>query len=200
MTRATGLRSDEAQPVGQDYRPDPVAQAQLHQDPAHVGLDRRRSCCPAAACRAAGQPDSLNNDGASANSGVSLAGEDACVRQNGTRSPPRMRWRGPCPAEPYQVGRLPGFPGTAGRPPVPVTRSRRRFPGSSHVPGVSPGWCPFPTVKVFLRLSGAPRKSLRAIIFFFSLSTEISTKSAWLSASSSGYPHFIHNSSTGYPT
>ena len=39
------------------------------------------------------------------------------------------------------------------RPPGPVTRVIYRFPGSSHVPGVSPGRCPCPTVKAFLRLT-----------------------------------------------
>jgi len=32
------------------------------------------------------------------------------------------------------VSQLPGLPGPAGRPLVPRTRSRYRFPGSSHVP------------------------------------------------------------------
>jgi hypothetical protein len=38
------------------------------------------------------------------------------------------------------------------RPPGPNTRARCQFPSSSHVPGVAPGWCPFPTVNVFLLL------------------------------------------------
>ena len=33
---------------------------------------------------------------------------------------------------------MPGAPCTAGRPPVPVTRARRRFPDSSHVPEFPP--------------------------------------------------------------
>jgi len=38
------------------------------------------------------------------------------------------------PSQPGQVSQLPGLPGLAGRPLVPRTRSRYRFPGSSHVP------------------------------------------------------------------
>ena len=60
-----------------------------------------------------------------------------------------------------QVGRLPGLPGPAGRPPVPCTRLRYRFPGPSHVPGVSSGRYPFPTVRYFYCLGGVPRKGLR---------------------------------------
>ena len=60
------------------------------------------------------------------------------VGQNGTRPPPCMRWRGPCPASPRSVGQLPGLPGVACRPPGPVTRAKDQFPDSSHVPGLPP--------------------------------------------------------------
>ena len=39
------------------------------------------------------------------------------------------------------------------RPPGPNTRTRCQFPSSSHVPGVSSRWCPFPAVNEFLLLS-----------------------------------------------
>jgi hypothetical protein len=39
-------------------------------------------------------------------------------------------------------GALPGLTGPAGRPPVPSTRGRYRFPGPCRVPGVSPGAVP----------------------------------------------------------
>ena len=93
---------------------------------------------------------------------------------NRTRPPPYMGWRGPWsaylirlasfPARPAPAadrrGQVParsaGFPalptspelppgGTRfRRPPGPNTRTKCRFPSSSHVPGVAPGWCPFP--------------------------------------------------------
>ena len=53
-----------------------------------------------------------------------------------------MRWRGPCLVTQHLDSQLPGLPGSAGRPPVPCTRDRCRFPGPCHVPGVSPGAVP----------------------------------------------------------
>ena len=41
-------------------------------------------------------------------------------------------------ASPHLAGRLTGQPGAARRPPVPGTRTRCRFPGSSRVPGLPP--------------------------------------------------------------
>ena len=66
------------------------------------------------------------------------------------QGPSRYEMEGPCPASPRQANRLPGFAGTARRPPGSGTRARDRSPGSSHVLGVAPRWCPFPTVKAFL--------------------------------------------------
>jgi hypothetical protein len=66
------------------------------------------------------------------------------------RGPSMYEMEGPRPASLRQADQLPGFAGAARRPPVPDTRARDRFPGSSHVPGVAPRWCPFPTVKAFL--------------------------------------------------
>jgi hypothetical protein len=43
-------------------------------------------------------------------------------------------------ASPRQDSRLPGFADAARRPPVPDTRAKDRFPGSSHVPGSPPRW------------------------------------------------------------
>ncbi len=57
---------------------------------------------------------------------------------------------GPCPASPRRADQLPGSADATRRPPVPDTRARDRLPGSSHVPGVTPRWYPFPTVKAFL--------------------------------------------------
>jgi len=56
-------------------------------------------------------------------------------------------------------------PAGAKHPPEPPVS--RLFP----CPGVTPGWCPFPTVKLFLLPSRWPRKSLRESILSFSLST-----------------------------
>jgi len=41
-------------------------------------------------------------------------------------------------AAPHQIRQLPGFPGTARRPPVPNAHVNGRFPGYSHVPGLPP--------------------------------------------------------------
>jgi len=65
---------------------------------------------------------------------LAFPGRRNTARQNRTRPPPCMRWRGPCLATLHQVSQLPGLPGPAGLPLVPYTRSRYRFPGSSHVP------------------------------------------------------------------
>ena len=70
-------------------------------------------------------------------------GKNGRVGQNETRPPPRMRWRGPCQAAPRRVGQLPGFPRTAGLPPVPATRQRPRFPGFFHVPEFPPSGARF---------------------------------------------------------
>ena len=78
-----------------------------------------------------------------------------------------MRWRGPFLATLRQVSQLPGLPDPAGRPPVPCTRGKYRFPGSSHVPGVSSEWYPFPTVRYFYCLGGVPRKGLGKVIANF---------------------------------
>ena len=43
-------------------------------------------------------------------------------REQCTRPPPYMGWRGPCSTLPYQAGRLPGSPGSDGRPPGPDIR------------------------------------------------------------------------------
>lgn len=43
-------------------------------------------------------------------------------REQCTRPPPYMGWRGPCSTLPYQAGRLPGLPGSDGRPPGPDIR------------------------------------------------------------------------------
>jgi hypothetical protein len=41
---------------------------------------------------------------------------------------------GASPSTPHQVSQLPSLPGPAGRPLVPHTRGRYRFPDSYHVP------------------------------------------------------------------
>ena len=103
-------------------------------------------------------------------------GENATVRQNVTRPPPRMRWRGPGQATPYRFGgQLPGFSRYCGasrrcQPPALGTG----FPVLSR-PGVAPGWCPFPAVKVFLLLCQRATQE-PALNYFFSFH----------------YPHDVH--------
>ena len=101
-----------------------------------------------------------------------VAGVPAPARRSGRAesgtAPPCMRWRGR--ARP----RRPGWPvawsspSAARRPPGPGTRARGRSPGSSRVPGVAPGWCPFPAVKALLLPPQAPRKTLQQAISCFS--------------------------------
>ena len=93
--------------------------------------------------------------------------------------PSMYEMEGPCPASPRQAGQLAGFADAARRPPGPDTRASGRSPGSSRVPGVAPGWCPFPAVKVFLLPPRAPRKALRpAISCFFAIHEGIHRKQA----------------------
>ena len=64
---------------------------------------------------------------------------------------------------------------------VPVSRSLPRS-------GITPGWCPFPTVKVFLLRSPAVAQESTEIHFkFFGIHT-ISTEYRRLSARYNGYP------------
>jgi len=54
------------------------------------------------------------------------------------QGPSMYEMEGPGPASLRPARQLPGFADAARRPPVPDTRARDRFPGSSHVPGVAP--------------------------------------------------------------
>jgi hypothetical protein len=83
---------------------------------------------------------------------------------------------------------LPGLPGATRRPPVPDTRCKFRFPGLYTAPGETPGWCPFPAVKVFLRPPPASRKSPQQFISGFFPVHTLSTEFRRLSACRSGYP------------
>jgi hypothetical protein len=62
---------------------------------------------------------------------------------------------------------LPGLPDATRRPPVPDTRCKFRFPGLYIAPGDTPGWCPFPAVKVFLRPPPHVAQESTAIHFRF---------------------------------
>ena len=99
--------------------------------------------------------------------GVPALARRSCRAESGT-APPCMRWRGR--ARPRRAGWPVAWssPRAARRPPGPGTRARGRSPGSSRVPGVAPGWCPFPAVKAFLLPPRAPRKALRPAISCFS--------------------------------
>ena len=89
-------------------------------------------------------------------------------RPESDKAPPCMRWRGR--ARPRRAGWPVAWssPSAARRPPGPGTRARGRSPGSSRVPGVAPGWCPFPAVKALLLPPQAPRKTLQQAISCFS--------------------------------
>ena len=117
-------------------------------------------------------------------------GENATVRQNVTRPPPRMRWRGPGQAMPYRFGgQLPGFSrhrvtSRQCQPPALSTG----FPALLTSPESPPKWYPFPAVRYFYCFVKAPRKSARAFIFFFFAIHKMSTEIQRLSASTSGFP------------
>ncbi len=98
-----------------------------------------------------------------------------------------MGWRGPCATCRTSLASCPARPAKPTAPPGPVTRAIYRFPGSSHVPGVSPEWCPFPAVKAFLRPSPAAAQGVESYFLrVFSLSTERRR----LSATKGGYPPY----------
>ena len=85
------------------------------------------------------------------------------------QGPSMYEMEGPCAASPRPAGQLAwSSPRATRRPPGPGTRARGRSPGSSRVPGVAPGWCPFPAVKALLLPPQAPRKALRPAISCFS--------------------------------
>jgi hypothetical protein len=98
-----------------------------------------------------------------------------------------MGWRGPCATCRTSLASCPARPAKPTAPPGPVTRAIHRFPGSSHVPGVSPEWRPFPAVKAFLRLTPAAAQGVGSYLLrVFSLSTE----RRQLSATKDGYPPY----------
>jgi hypothetical protein len=91
----------------------------------------------------------------------------SCRAESGT-APPCMRWRGRTRPRRADWPVAWSSPRAARCPPGPGTRARGRSPGSSRVPGVAPGWCPFPAVKALLLPPRAPRKALRPAISCFS--------------------------------
>jgi hypothetical protein len=114
-----------------------------------------------------------------------MSWRDVRLGHNRTRPPPFMGWRGPCATCRTSLASCPARPAKPTAPPGPVTRAIYRFPGSSHVPGVSPEWCPFPAVKAFLRPSPAAAQGVESYLLrVFSLSTE----RRQLSAIECGYP------------
>ena len=143
--------------------------------------------------------------GISAVAGVPAPARRSGRAESGT-APPCMRWRGR--ARP----RRPGWPvawsspSAARRPPGPGTRARGRSPGSSRVPGVAPGWCPFPAVKALLLPPQAPRKTLQqAISCFSAIHGRLHREQAVIriprrlstAVIHGGYPRPFHNLSTG---
>ena len=83
------------------------------------------------------------------------------------QGPSMYEMEGPCPASPRLLASCLVFaaPRAARRGQVPA---RGPVSGSSHVPGVAPGWCPFPAVKAFLLPPQPQRKALRPAISYFS--------------------------------
>jgi hypothetical protein len=67
------------------------------------------------------------------------------------------RWPAGCPAGWRLIDRLL----------VPDSRRKRRFPGSSCVPGLPPDWCPSPAVTYFYPPGRVRHKGSRAVISGF---------------------------------
>ena len=84
------------------------------------------------------------------------------------QGPSMYEMEGPCPASPRRLASRLVFAAPRAAPPGPGTRARGRSPGSSRVPGVAPGWCPFPAVKALSLPPQAQRKALRPAISCFS--------------------------------
>jgi Bacterial regulatory proteins, luxR family len=73
--------------------------------------------------------------GACVYAGVS-ARRERLGRAECNKAPSMYEMEGALSASPLRIRQLPGFPGTARRPPVPGTRANHRFPGCSRVPGL----------------------------------------------------------------
>jgi len=99
-------------------------------------------------------------------------------RPESDRAPPCMRWRGP--ARPRRAGWPVDRPcRLARRPPGPGTRTTNRSPGSSHVPGVAPRWCPFPNGEnISTAFAGAAQEPAASHFRFFPVHKVIHSKRA----------------------
>ena len=156
-------------------------------DPARARLPTRRACTPAAfalGCLRSRRsrsrtPPVLGHDRGSSRWRIPGGRRRAvpapvlvlgiAFRPGRIRHGPSMyEMEGPCPASPPRLASCPALPSAARRPPGPGTRASDRSPGSSRVPGVAPGWCPFPAVKALLLPPQAPRKNLQQAISCFS--------------------------------
>ena len=79
------------------------------------------------------------------------------------QGPSMYEMEGPCPASPHRL--VSCLAGRRRAPPAGAKYPREdRSPGSSHVPGVSPGWYQFPAAKHFYSHTRASRKSRRPAI------------------------------------
>ena len=87
--------------------------------------------------------------------------------QNQAKAPPRMRWRGPCPASPHRLASCPALLAQRAtrRGQVPVQGTG--LPAPPTFPGSRPGDARFRTVRTFLLPERAPRKSPRPSHFRF---------------------------------
>jgi len=112
--------------------------------------------------------------------GVSARREPGC-RAECNKAPFMYEMKGALSASPHQIGRLPGLPGAARRPPVPGTRTNHRLPGDPRVPGC-PRMVPVSNGKsIFTPLREFAQGSAGVHFWFFSC------------------PHAIHKNSGGYP-
>ena len=110
-------------------------------------------------------------------------------RSESDKAPPCMRWWGLARPRCAKARQLPGFAGAARRPPVPDTRARDRFPGSSHVSGVAPGVVPVSNGESILTASASTRaRPAASKIPGFSAIHTAPTEKGQLSTSGSGCP------------
>jgi len=86
----------------------------------------------------------------------------------GNRQGPRMyEMQGPCPVSGRWPAGCPAGWRLIDRLLVPDSRRKRRFPGSSCVPGLPPDWCPSPAVTYFYPPGRVRHKGSRAVISGF---------------------------------
>jgi hypothetical protein len=107
----------------------------------------------------------------------------------GNRQGPRMyEMQGPCPVSGRWPAGCPAGWRLIDRLLVPDSRRKRRFPGSSCVPGLPPDWCPSPAVTYFYPPGRVRHKGFRAMDSRFFTVHNSSTAEGQLSPVAGAFP------------